>query len=372
MAQVRLADDHEVFEELDFQALLEGSAAPMLVVDSDLFVRWLNPAGEAFIGIAKTMAVGKSLGSLVGPTHVLLADARRVLDRGINVTIHDVSIRTPSGPRNHTVSLSYVDLKGHSAIGLVIHPSSSVENEQQSLAAEQSSAASRHIHHVLDKNLIAPVTALRGALQIIAQSDDPDERAELWSILGETSLSLMNLGRSAAALGVSPAGSPGPVNLHQVIDSAIKGIDLIAEKRIRIDRAFDPSLPRAQGWVVSLKAALFEIIKNAAEAAPADTGVIRIVTRFRHEPPVVNSQDSGPRPLPLEVVISDNGPGLPSEIENIAFFPFVSGQEGHAGLGLTVAVQGISRHGGRLTMLRKAPGQQVTISLPRVSGDEDG
>ena len=365
MAQLRPISDEDAFDALDFGAVMEAIGAPVLIIDRDLMVRWINPAAEAFVGIAKSLALGKPLGRLFGPTHVLLSDARRVVEQGIDLTIHDVSLRTAEGQKRHAVSLSFVDLSGHDAVTVMIHPTTAEEDSEQSLAAAQSSAASRHIHQVMDRNLIAPVTALRGALQILPDSDDPDERTELWSILGETSMMLMNLGKSVAGLGAQPTGRPGPVNLHRTIDTALESLPIVSEKNIRIDRVFDPSLPFALGWPGTLELVLREILRNAAEAAPAETGVIKIVTRYRHEPPVVTSEEGGTRTLPLEIVITDNGAGVPQEIENIAFFPFVSAREHHAGLGLTVAVQGVNRHGGRLTLTRKTPGQQVVIALPQ-------
>ena len=366
MAQTLSEED--VFDQLDFGTVVDAIGTPMLVMDGDLIVRWLNPAAEAFIGTAKSLAVAKPLGRMFGPTHVLLADAKRVLDRGIDLTIHDVSLRSASGLRQHAVSLSRTDLRGHAAVILVIHPASSEEDGFQTTAALQASMATRHIHHVLDRGLVAPVTALRGALQILPESSDPDERAELWSILAETSTKLMGLSRSAAALGALPSGRPAGVNLHEVIDAALDSLPEVREGKIRIDRLFDPSLPAALGWPGTLKSILREILSNAVEAAPAGTGVVKVTTRYRHEPPVVTSEEGGTRALPLEIIISDNGPGIPEDMERIVFFPFVSGKDEKAGLGLTIAVQGVNSHGGRLTLMRKSQGQQVTIALPESRG----
>ena len=75
--------------------------------------------------------------------------------------------------------------------------------------------------------------------------------------------------------------------------------------------------------------------------------------------------DGAGHPLPMQIEISDDGPGIPDDIKANIFEPFVSGKENGTGLGLALASKIISEHNGWLS-LDSQPGCTVfRISLPR-------
>jgi len=72
----------------------------------------------------------------------------------------------------------------------------------------------------------------------------------------------------------------------------------------------------------------------------------------------------GPR---LQIVLADEGPGVPAEIRDRLFEPFVTrGKKGGTGLGLAVARRFVEDHGGTLELLPEAagPGARFRILLP--------
>jgi signal transduction histidine kinase len=78
-----------------------------------------------------------------------------------------------------------------------------------------------------------------------------------------------------------------------------------------------------------------------------------------------------PETARLEVLVSDNGPGIPAEHLDKLFSPFVSfkGSRG-TGLGLPVSQKIISEHGGRISV-ESGPGQgsRFTLEIPAVQPD---
>jgi two-component system sensor kinase FixL len=50
----------------------------------------------------------------------------------------------------------------------------------------------------------------------------------------------------------------------------------------------------------------------------------------------------------VEVVISDTGPGLPSQVASRLFHPFVTTKEKGMGIGLSICSSIIEAHGGRI------------------------
>jgi two-component system osmolarity sensor histidine kinase EnvZ len=74
-------------------------------------------------------------------------------------------------------------------------------------------------------------------------------------------------------------------------------------------------------------------------------------------------QRSGPRSL--EILVDDDGPGIPSAQREQVFRPFTSGAQGGTGLGLTIARDIVRAHGGEI-LLEDSPsgGLRARIQLP--------
>ena len=68
--------------------------------------------------------------------------------------------------------------------------------------------------------------------------------------------------------------------------------------------------------------------------------------------------------LVASIQFEDNGPGVLAEIRDTIFYPLVSGRSDGSGLGLGIAQDLVSRHGG-LIEFDSAPGRTIfMISLP--------
>jgi two-component system nitrogen regulation sensor histidine kinase GlnL len=66
----------------------------------------------------------------------------------------------------------------------------------------------------------------------------------------------------------------------------------------------------------------------------------------------------------IQLEITDNGPGIPTELQERVFHPLVSGREGGSGLGLTLAQTFINQHHG-VVAFESVPGNTTfTILLP--------
>lgn len=105
------------------------------------------------------------------------------------------------------------------------------------------------------------------------------------------------------------------------------------------------------------------LLKNAAEAADRSGGRITLHTFYEHSFRLRRSDGSG-ESLPLQIEVIDDGPGLPPDIADDVFDPFVSGRENGTGLGLALTAKIVSDHGGWISV-KSVPGRTVfRISLP--------
>lgn len=104
--------------------------------------------------------------------------------------------------------------------------------------------------------------------------------------------------------------------------------------------------------------AIYNLLLNACQAARTGEGEARVQVRLdiRHSMIVFE--------------VEDNGPGVPDNIRNSLFEPFVSeGKQKGSGLGLTLANCVAAEHGGEVLLVTTAPGETIfrmTIALGNV------
>jgi nitrogen-specific signal transduction histidine kinase len=65
---------------------------------------------------------------------------------------------------------------------------------------------------------------------------------------------------------------------------------------------------------------------------------------------------------PIRLQVQDDGPGIPEDIRERLFQPFVSGRPGGSGLGLAIVQRAVDAHRGVVTM-DSAPGQGTTFTI---------
>lgn len=114
------------------------------------------------------------------------------------------------------------------------------------------------------------------------------------------------------------------------------------------------------GWFDSrkLERVLYNLLLNACEAVPPQTGRIEVSLRE-----VANG---------VEIRVSDNGRGIPESIRTQLFEPFVSyGKENGTGLGLTVVQKIIQDHGGDVNVEKTSEnGTVFRVVLPLASNSD--
>lgn len=156
-------------------------------------------------------------------------------------------------------------------------------------------------------------------------------------------------------------------NIYPVLDQAIQIASAGFAGAIRIVRSYDPSLPAALCHPDALAQVMINLLKNASEAL-ADTPkpMIRIKTAFRHGFSVTLGEGKGTAVLPIEILIADNGPGVPPAIQDDLFNPFVSSKRDGQGLGLALVDKLIRDMNGFVEYVRDADaGESVfRIMLP--------
>ena len=130
---------------------------------------------------------------------------------------------------------------------------------------------------------------------------------------------------------------------------------------------FDPSLPP----VLANEGALVQVLVNLmANARDACAGVVapQVTVRTRFVSGMVMNVIRLGRPvrLPIEITVSDNGPGIDPAIRDDIFEPFVSSKTNGQGLGLALVQKLVRDMDGRVSHERDDAGgwTHFRINLP--------
>jgi two-component system nitrogen regulation sensor histidine kinase GlnL len=153
------------------------------------------------------------------------------------------------------------------------------------------------------------------------------------------------------------------LNIHQALDR-VTPLARQSFPGLSIQCDYDPSLPPISGDLDQLIQVFLNLLKNAAEAvARTPNGQVRLATRYRTGARLRGDRARAAQPL-LEVIVADNGPGIPSAIMERLFEPFATSKPNGAGLGLAVAGRIVEAHGGRIEV-DSTPGATVfRVCLP--------
>jgi two-component system nitrogen regulation sensor histidine kinase GlnL len=94
--------------------------------------------------------------------------------------------------------------------------------------------------------------------------------------------------------------------------------------------------------------------------ANQEDATIVIKTRTIHQANIHGQRHK----LAARIEIIDNGPGIPSKLQDTLFYPMVSGRDGGTGLGLSISQNLIDQHSGKIDV-ESWPGRTTfTIYLP--------
>jgi two-component system, OmpR family, osmolarity sensor histidine kinase EnvZ len=192
-------------------------------------------------------------------------------------------------------------------------------------------------------DLRTPLTRLRLALAMLPKQPDlAGDVAEMTADVAEMERMIEGYLAFARGEGVEQAE---PVDLSRLLEEVAAGA-------------------RRAGAAVSLEVTpglTLKLRENAARRAI--TNLVDNARRHAARAVVVAAAPSGPRSV--QVVVDDDGPGIPADRRESVFRPFESGAAGGTGLGLTIARDIVRAHGGDI-VLEQSPlgGLRARVSLP--------
>ncbi len=199
-----------------------------------------------------------------------------------------------------------------------------------------------------------PLAGIEGAAGILQQGGlTPEQQQEFLGIIRKECGRLNRLLGNLLDFARPAAPQRQAIRVDALLDSVVGLVaHAAAGKAVRVHKEVSPPDLVLRGDGEQMKQVLLNLLLNALQAMP-EGGEVRVTARCDRSD--------------LIIEVSDQGCGIPPENMDRMFNPFFTTKEGGTGLGLAVAHQIVTQHGGMLRA-RNNPGRGATftVQLPRL------
>jgi len=364
---------------------------PALVLDAGDRITAINPAAEVYLNTTIRSVAGALVYDRLAIDAPIEEALGRVRRNRAALFVNDVSVGTGErAPQTCALQIApMADAAGRGEAGaedegrllFVFTPRDIAERLGRSQHAESAARSAIGMAEMLAHEIKNPLAGITGAAQLLSMGLSGADRDLCDLIVAETRR-VTKLLEQVEQFGNMRAPRRMAVNIHDILERARKSARVGFAAHMTIRETYDPSLPLALADPDQLVQVFQNLLKNAAEAAERrpragagralsaagagmSTGAGTIVIRTFYDNSLrLRRADGAHARLPLQVEIVDDGPGLPPEIADEVFEPFVSGRENGTGLGLALVNKIVADHGAVIGV-DSVPGRTVfRISLP--------
>lgn len=381
------AEDALRESEATLQTVIDSSPAIINVKDADGRFLLCNPAQAAFYGLTPDELRGKLVSDVAEADYAELTIARdrQVLDTGAAMlNFEDTSLDKDGNPSTwYTTKVPLLNVAGAvRGILTIAHDITQRKDEEIALVAAKEVAE-------------AEVSRQREA---VAQAE---KMSALGSLLANVSHELNN----PLSVVIGQADILAELVTDEAILKRVERIKTAADKSAGIVRTFlatvrqqpperspfaatDPAHEALKSTEYGLRTSGIEVTQDFADGLPplyGDPGQIgQVLANLFINAQQALAERPQPRKLWLAVrpspagdeavyTVSDNGPGIPDDIRTRIFEPFFTTKsEGSGtGIGLSIAHNIVSAHGGRLSLAPATPREGATfeLRLPAYEGE---
>ena len=343
----------------DSDQLLASIAVPLLVIGQDNIVVYANDASEAFFGRSRKRIEGVEAAALMCFESGRMNSA--LLNGESNISAQDMELLTANG--SITVDISISPLPSDPDWRLLLlsprHGGREHISEHKDISGQQQAMGAPAI---LGHEIKNPLAGIKGAAQLLGRQVDEKGQPLIELIVNEVDR-ITRLLDQMQKLGRQEPAKVAPANVHLLIERAIRSIRAANRAMPEISINYDPSLPDVLIDQDAMVQILINLMQNALDALQGRLdGVIGISTRYvmggalRETAPEIERRALK---LPVEIAITDNGPGVPAHIEEEIFAPFVTTKRDGQGLGLAIVKKLMLQMNSRIVFERD-PVRQLT------------
>jgi two-component system nitrogen regulation sensor histidine kinase GlnL len=354
----------------DSAAMLSALPLPVVLLDAENRFRFVNHAAEQFLGISSAQLSQLALSDLVPSDNPIFLLIGQVRSGDVTVADHDLTLESPR-LRKQGITVQGTKLPEEpGSVLLVLQDASTARALDRQLTFRSAARSVSGMAALLAHEVKNPLSGIRGAAQLLEASVTSADR-ELTVLIRDEADRIRALVDRMDVFGEKPLERQA-VNIHRVLEHVRKLAQSGFAAHIRFQEHYDPSLPAVWGNRDQLVQILLNLVKNAAEAitgADIVHGEITLTTAYQHGMRLAIPGSSARLDLPLVVVVRDNGPGIPEDIRQHLFEPFVTSKPAGSGLGLALVAKSVGDHGGLIEVDSRAGRTEFRLHLPMLPDD---
>jgi two-component system sensor histidine kinase PilS (NtrC family) len=348
---------------LEADDILRNIRSGVLTVDGFGRLAFINPTAERLLDLDGEALIGrpvlddlKTRSSELWAAVVAGIRNGRKISRGEGVVVQSGGRIFPIGLSTTTFRQEAQEAPSVTAIFTDISDLKEVQElhmraERLEAVAELSASLAHEIRN--------PLASIRSSVEQLARSKhaDDDERFLAGLIVRESDR-LSRLLSEFLDFARVRATHFVPLDLHSLVVAVVRLIRAHPECRPDAVITVEGSHTLLEGDEDLLHRVVANLVLNAVQAA---RGPIRITisvapAQFSEIPHGTNLEHA------VRLQIRDNGPGIPEEVRERLFQPFVSGRSGGSGLGLAIVQRAVEAHRG-LVLVESAAGSGTTFTI---------
>jgi PAS domain S-box-containing protein len=348
---------------LEADDILRNIRSGVLTVDGLGRLAFINPTAERLLDLEGDALIGLPIldqlkvrsAELWAATVAGIRSGRKI-SRGEGVVAHQ-------GGRSFPIGLSTTTFRQEAqeapSVTVIFTDISDLKEVQELQARAERLESVAALSASLAHEIRNPLASIRSSVEQLARAAhaDEDERF-LAALIVRESDRLSRLLSEFLDFARVRATQFVPVDVHSVVTAVVRLIRAHPECRPDAEILIEGSRTMMEGDEDLLHRVIANLVLNAVQAA---RGPIRITVS-------VASVSVGeiPHGTNLEhavrLQVRDNGPGIPEEIRDRLFDPFVSGRTGGGGLGLAIVQRAVEAHRG-LVLVDSEPGAGTTFTI---------
>ncbi|MEZ0333100.1 MAG: nitrogen regulation protein NR(II) [Gemmatimonadales bacterium] len=348
---------------LEADDILRNIRSGVLTVDGFGRLAFINPTGERLLDLDADELIGlpvldqlKTRSSELWAAVVAGIRNGRKISRGEGTVLHQAGRMFPIGLSTTTFRQEAQDAPSVTAIFTDISDLKEVQElHARADRLESVAALSASLAHEIRN----PLASIRSSVEQLARSRhaDEDERFLAGLIVRESDR-LSRLLSEFLDFARVRATQLVPLDLHSVVAAVIRLIRAHPECRADAELVIEGGRTVLDGDEDLLHRVVNNLVLNAVQAArgPVKVTVSVASVQAGEIPHGTNLEHA------VRLQVRDTGPGIPEEIRERLFDPFVSARPGGSGLGLAIVQRAVEAHRG-LVLVDSAPGAGTTFTI---------
>ena len=356
---VEASQSRVIHERNHSNALLQSLPGALLKVDDSLTIHSLNRQTVELLGIESERLVGRNLFDILK-----LDESHRELLRDVFLykrALRNQDIAVDIGGKRRWLSFNLSFLSEHDedmGAVIVMQDVTDYRQLQQSVAQREKFVAMGQVAAGVAHELNTPLGNILGYVQLLTKkADNAEKRRHYIDVISEEAHRCSRIVTDLLSFARRDRCDGNHCDLNQMVEDVVKSFINCRLRRlhIHIDLVLHPERLMVEGSCGELEIVLTNLLLNAIQALKQTPNPsILIETRNGRE-------DS------VSLVVADNGPGVPEELQQRIFEPFFTTKEigEGSGLGLSTSLVMLEKRGATIKLDPNwSPGARFAIRLP--------